>query len=156
LACKKIRHPMGIVDVHLAAEGFDVELARSAHGGWEKGFIAGHSGLGAPLTYCNCLGSHTYRVEARGFSLVLAGFVGKKNAGIGGAGGCGGEATGPRRASIGGRRRVVSSDRATVLRSDVSSKVTGSPRVTTTSIPPRRAIPRRCGRRGEPPYHATR
>src|SRR3954451_7483498 len=28
---EQIRHTMGIVDVHLAPEGFDVELARSAH-----------------------------------------------------------------------------------------------------------------------------
>src|SRR5215470_14650100 len=155
LACEQIRHPMGIVDVHLAAVGFDVELARAAHGGWERAFIAGHSGLGAPLTYCNCVGSHTYRVEARGFWLVLADLSEKRNAGIGGAVGWRRAATGPRMASIVSRRTVVSSDRATDLRSDVSSKATGSPQVTTTSMPPRRAIPRRCGQSGEPPYQAT-
>ena len=35
LGCKRVRHTMGVVDVHLAAEGFDVELARSGHAvGW--------------------------------------------------------------------------------------------------------------------------
>src|SRR5262245_29620350 len=31
--CEHVRHTMGIVDVHLAAEGFDVEPARCTHAG---------------------------------------------------------------------------------------------------------------------------
>ena len=33
LGYEQVRHTMGIVDVHLAPEGFNVELARSVHAG---------------------------------------------------------------------------------------------------------------------------
>src|SRR5262249_18581749 len=36
LGHEHVRHTMGIVDVHLAAEGFDVELARSGHARWRR------------------------------------------------------------------------------------------------------------------------
>src|SRR5262249_20599542 len=41
----RARHTMGIVDVHLAAEGFDVELARSGHARWRRFARSGASTL---------------------------------------------------------------------------------------------------------------
>src|SRR5262249_5356498 len=50
LGRQHVRHTMGIVDVHLAAEGFDVELARSGHAG---GVVLRAQGLNSLMRLVN-------------------------------------------------------------------------------------------------------
>ena len=46
LGRQRVRHTIGIVDVHLAAEGFDVDFARTVHAvSWE---LIGHTSLSWP------------------------------------------------------------------------------------------------------------
>ncbi len=45
LGREHVRHTMGIVDVHLAAEGFDVELAWWGHARWRRFARSGASTL---------------------------------------------------------------------------------------------------------------
>src|SRR5262249_13395107 len=50
LGREHVRHTMGIVDVHLAAEGFDVKLARSGHAG---GVVLRAQGLNSLMPIIN-------------------------------------------------------------------------------------------------------
>jgi hypothetical protein len=52
MARQRVRHTMGIVDVHLAAVGLDMEFAKSAH----AGVVFDPQALGRrPLSYCQDL-----------------------------------------------------------------------------------------------------
>src|SRR5690606_33438965 len=78
-ARQRIRHTLGVVDVHLAAEGFDVKLARSAHVGSHISVDRSRSRPGQPcqaFTFIDKFSPSAVRMQLR---LLLAPFAGERN-----------------------------------------------------------------------------
>src|SRR5690606_19779334 len=138
----RVRHTNRVVDVHLAAVGFDVELAGFAHCAVGAGFGAARKSCIWPLAHPgNPLPVFFYRLSAVRETFAESG----PDTGI----------SRPVRAAVVMRRTAFSVERASDFRSTPGSTSNGTPKVTTTSIAPSRRTRFKCDKRFMSPYQAA-